>query len=288
VTASSIEPTPAKRAILQVLWGPLAYRKAVIEPGHTLTVGRADPAELVIAHDEALSEKHFELAWDGRECRLRDLKSAEGTRVGGVRIEETQVANGGWVRAGATDFAVYIEGTTPPRDAGSGRTPSASVMRALEVLRGQTVPLYAVLDPAKDDRILEVLRESVEEYRSLYTGPQGEALADVAPHLVSLPRGSRLLEDLVHEGWGKGWGVYVACPLPFVELRRHFRKFLLVEIEEDERYYFRFYDPSVLRAFLPSCIVEQKKDFFGKIHHFVLEDETGEAITIAGDHRRAA
>ena len=72
-----------------------------------------------------------------------------------------------------------------------GRATRAKV--ALDALIELDRPLYAVLDAARDDRVLTVVRESVEEYRSLYEGIEGEALAHVAPYLVSPPKGSRLL-----------------------------------------------------------------------------------------------
>ena len=37
--------------------------------------------------------------------------------------------------------------------------------------------------------------------------------------------------------------------------------------------YFRFYDPRVLRIFLPTCDAAQLKEFFGPVAHFICEDE---------------
>jgi hypothetical protein len=56
-------------------------------------------------------------------------------------------------------------------------------------------------------------------------------------------------------------------------LYKHFRKFLIVKTEEGDELYFRFYDPRVLRIFLPSCDKEQLKEFFGPVSYFVCEDE---------------
>jgi hypothetical protein len=65
---------------------------------------------------------------------------------------------------------------------------------------------------------------------------------------------------------------------PLAEVRRHFRKLLYVK-EEDTRkeMFFRFYDPRVLRAFLPSCTARQLDEIFGEIDVFVAEGEEGEA-----------
>ncbi|MDC0711148.1 DUF4123 domain-containing protein [Stigmatella sp. ncwal1] len=136
-----------------------------------------------------------------------------------------------------------------------------------------------MVDVARDPRILVLLRESVEQCHSLYEGPQGLALAEVAPYLVSLPKESRLLEALVREGWGKNWGLFLTCPLPFGEVRRHLRKFLMVQLEDnDARFYFRFYDPRVLGPMLPLYTEEQRKEFFGAIDRFVLETSDGSVV----------
>jgi hypothetical protein len=47
----------------------------------------------------------------------------------------------------------------------------------------------------------------------------------------------------------------------------------MVKTEEGEELYFRFYDPRVLRIFLPTCDREQLKDFFGPVDYYLCEDE---------------
>jgi hypothetical protein len=132
-------------------------------------------------------------------------------------------------------------------------------------------PLYAVLDPARDPAILALLQSSGEEVRSLYNGRRSEQLADVAPYLARVPAGSRLLDALVREGWGRSWGVLAVCDAPFAELRRHLRRFLVAQTEDRTALYFRFYDPRVLRPFLESATAEQRRAFFGPVSAFLLE-----------------
>jgi hypothetical protein len=245
----------APRCIVEIRWGKLTGTKVVIEPGGRLRVGRTERADLVVAHDGKMSQLHFELGWDGERCTLRDLGSLEGTKLGGAMVKEGEVPHGGWVQAGETDFMVYMEGRTPPAE--EDEKPSLEEMErrgaaaeALEMLRAEaaTSPLYAVLDGARDDRILELLREHVEPHRSLYEGAEGESLDEVAPYLVGpMQDGSALLEKLVQEGWGKRWGIWCTSREGFREVRRHWRRLLMVEIEETgEPLYFRFYDPLVM------------------------------------------
>lgn len=263
----------ATRAIVEIRFGRLQGRKAVLDPGGTLRLGRAAPAELVVPDDAQMSPEHCEIAWDGARCRVRDLGSAKGTWVDGERVDAGEIGHGGWIKAGETVAMVYFEERTPPRrGADVEMTPVKA--RALAALAAEEEPLFAVLDAARSERILEVLRESVEEYRSLYEGIQGDSLEEVAPYLVGLPKGSRLLERLVREGWGKRWGIYLTSRRPFKEVRTHLRRFLMVQNEETgEPMYFRFYDPGVLRVFLPVCTGRQRAEIFGEIAAFIVEDE---------------
>jgi hypothetical protein len=45
-----------------------------------------------------------------------------------------------------------------------------------------------------------------------------------------------------------------------------------------QRVYFRFYDPRVLRDFLPTCNMRQAPEMFGGIGSFWLEGERGEVL----------
>jgi hypothetical protein len=64
----------------------------------------------------------------------------------------------------------------------------------------------------------------------------------------------------------------------FEEIRHHFRKFLMVQIENGQEVYFRFYDPRVLREFLPTPIDQELQVFFGPVEQFLIE--AGEPETL--------
>lgn len=269
----------------------MAACKAVLAPRQVVRVGRGESADLRVPHDVHLADLHFELLWEGEHCELRALRSDAETLLNGEPVEKAEVSHGVWVRAGTTDLSVYFEGATPPPLLAEPESAElvACKARALQALEGEEGPLFAVLDAARDRRIRVLLHESIEEYRSLYEGPQGEVLAEVAPYLVRLPRGSRLLQALVQEGWGRQWGIYLASRLPLKEVRRHLRKFLMAEDSEGREVYFRFYDPRVLQVFLPSCALEQAREFFGDIGCFYMEGaqpDTLVTFTRGGIHSR--
>jgi hypothetical protein len=71
-------------------------------------------------------------------------------------------------------------------------------------------------------------------------------------------------------------------------VRKHLRRLLMVKLDDGgRRLYFRFYDPRVLRAFLPTCSVRQDEEMFGDrdIHSFLVEGEQGEALRFAPKER---
>jgi hypothetical protein len=286
--------TPVQpRAIVEVRWGPSGGRKWIIEPGERLRIGRTHRADLVLSHDTKLSSVHCELFWNLGHLHVRDLKSKDGTLLGGEPVEAATVPHGAWIRVGATDLSVYFEGYTRLRaPRGQRRVDDDPVVascrpQALATLRAEALRpgkdrtrLYAVLDTARSDRILQLLRESVEEYRSLYQGMQAETLAGVAPYLVELSADSRLLEALVNEGWGHRWGIYLSSTRPAKPVRRHLRRFLMVEDDEThDKLLFRFYDPNVLADFLPVSTVRQRSQLMTDVTAFIAEEKrTGRAL----------
>jgi hypothetical protein len=59
-------------------------------------------------------------------------------------------------------------------------------------------------------------------------------------------------------------------------LRDHFREFQTVELPDQRTVLFRYYDPRVLRSFLPACNAAELRAFFGPVQSFIVEGETPE------------
>jgi hypothetical protein len=157
----------------------------------------------------------------------------------------------------------------------------------IQALQEQKGSVYAILDAARDPLILARLFDCTEEHQSLYEGTKGDELMAFAPYLVALPRGSAFLETIVREGWGKCWGVYLTCEEPFKEVRKHLRHFLMVQMEAGKQVYFRFYDPRVLRVFLPTCNTQETIEFFGPIRQWLVEgDDPAEVQILSVESRR--
>lgn len=135
--------------------------------------------------------------------------------------------------------------------------------------------LYAVLDAARDPAIYRALydHEGALPIRCLYQGDMAVELSEVAPYLVQLDREAPFTSWLLENGWGQSWGILVRSAESFDEVRRHFRKFTVVSTEAGKSLLFRFYDPRVLRMFLPIATPEQLKQLFGIIERYVMEGD---------------
>lgn len=264
--------------ILEVRSGSQAGTKIRLEPARLVRVGRTPRADLVFAEDTHMSGLHFSLGWQGVDCRISDLNSRNGVLVNGAAVTAAILRDGDMIVAGETTFAIHVEPDVPTVASAAAvlTTPAPAVTpqeRLLPLLRRDAQPLFAILDAARDIRVLALLLHHKAECQSLYEGVEGAELAAVAPYLVRLPPDSSLLEPLVKEGWGNSWGVYLTCASDFHEVRRHLRHFLQVKLPDGEQVYFRFYDPRVMRVFLPTCVAAEADQFFGPIKRYVMEGE---------------
>lgn len=132
---------------------------------------------------------------------------------------------------------------------------------------------FVILDGARDERIVpELLAAGSVKKSTLYKGDLPPELEAAAPWLVSLERGeSALCEWLVESGWGEAWGVFFFSDAKLKDLRKHFRKFLEVKRESGAKLVFRYYDPRVLRVYLPTCTPEERALVFGPVAEFLVE-----------------
>jgi hypothetical protein len=140
--------------------------------------------------------------------------------------------------------------------------------------------VFALLDGAQDKRIEPMARLSGRDYASLYSGWLKPALRAASPYLVHLSRDGKLTRDLLQLGWGRSWGMLLTVPPDSgtVKLRSHLRRFLRVLAPWNKRLVFRYYDPRVLRYYLPSCKPEELKAFFGPMQRLIVESAEGDVL----------
>lgn len=140
--------------------------------------------------------------------------------------------------------------------------------------------VYAVLDGARHASIARLVRLSELPFTCLYAGPLSPALQAAAPYLVQLAPESSFFKTLVASGWGQAWGLFAVAPadVTLQAMRKHLRTLLRVKDEQGRVLAFRFYDPRVLRVYLPTCEPVETRQFFGPIKRMVCEDGQGASL----------
>lgn len=143
---------------------------------------------------------------------------------------------------------------------------------------GRDLNVFAVLDGASIPNLLTSMHILQPERVCLYRGELKPDMAQVAPYLVKLEPGSQFTDWVVVDGWGKHWGIFLRSANDLAGMRRHLRTLLVVHDAEGKPMSFRYYDPRVLRVFLPTCTAEQQATFFGPVDGFLLEGETPDTL----------
>ena len=133
---------------------------------------------------------------------------------------------------------------------------------------------YLLLDAARLD--IDFIQTFGSKNRSLFDGVIEEYLAVVAAYLFTFERGSEFEKRLMAECLGSYSLVILVSLATFEQLFTHFQKFIKIKTEDGEHYYFRFYDPRVLKIFLPTCDKQQIIEFFGPVESFIVEGDTKE------------
>ena len=148
---------------------------------------------------------------------------------------------------------------------------------------------YALLDGARDSRIELMVRQSGLPHCCLFAGPLSEKLSAAAPYLVQITPETRLFKELMTNAWSQAWGIFALADagVTIEQLRKHFRALLRVRDEHGETLVFRYYDPRVLRAFIPTCNRHEADVLYGPVCAYALESAEGDALQIfeRGTHR---
>jgi hypothetical protein len=138
---------------------------------------------------------------------------------------------------------------------------------------------WMIVDAARDRRIFGLLLECFySRHTCLFSGSLAPEMQMVAPYLVSLDYDDRKTWRFIGEAWGNSWGVFLKCDARLETLRRHLRTFLVVRDESGNRMLFRYYDPRILRVYLPTCTGDELHTVFGPIDRFLVENETHDTL----------
>jgi len=131
--------------------------------------------------------------------------------------------------------------------------------------------LYAIADAARDRELAFAARDRFGfRTRSIFQGRLAEKLDDVAPYLITLERDSRYL-NVWERRLGRNAGILLVSEADADSLWMHLRGIFVVTDEDGARYSFRYYDPRVLRVYLPTCTADEARGFFGPIRRLFVE-----------------
>lgn len=142
-------------------------------------------------------------------------------------------------------------------------------------------PWFAIMDAAQDASAPQRAVDAGLQSECLYAGHQGAELSHVAPHLCAFDFKSAFA-DWWMQAWGGSRGLLLQSGASFKDVRKHLRRFLIVKNEAGKKLRFRFYDPRILRAFLPVCTVRELGQFFGPVMRYFVEGREGATLSIYG------
>jgi hypothetical protein len=142
----------------------------------------------------------------------------------------------------------------------------------LDVLRGLADPIYAVLDCSAGAAFIDAARAAGSPVEVL-SEPSGACVTSLNPES---PQAAQLAAD----GWGKNWGIYITSRQPLPIVRNHLRRFQVLLSQDGVEFQFRFHNPALLRAFLPTLNVEEAKTLFGPIGAILIEGNTPDNLLL--------
>ena len=133
--------------------------------------------------------------------------------------------------------------------------------------------LYCVLDGVMVPDLPIKLREAQVPHHSILTGEMTPDVMHAAPYLAYLSPDSKFADWVLLEAFGKSWGIFFHSYRSMLEMRRHFRALHNAFDERGNPLKFRYYDPRVFRAFLPTCNAGEMKTLFGDVERFFVESK---------------
>ena len=152
--------------------------------------------------------------------------------------------------------------------------------------------LYCILDGASNKTVYPMLKSNKWDYTCLYKKKihfEGdrmvEELAATAPYLLLLDPAKMNMESIIRERLGKNQMFFFESSAPKEELHNHCSSMLKAMDEEGKVINFRYYDPRILRVYLPTCTDEELYLFFGDINTIWVEGEGKEVLEFEKDKK---
>lgn len=147
--------------------------------------------------------------------------------------------------------------------------------------------LYGVVDAARDKKLaFDGALRYAWELQWLFTEDTDQQMNSVAPYLVpitfesSYPYPESEYLDLWAARLGRNAGILLLTDSGPENLRDDLSSAFQVADEEDNVFFFRFYDPRVLRPFLKICTLDEAKSLFGRIRRILVEGDSPGSVLL--------
>src|SRR5262249_57533525 len=101
-----------RAGVLRVTAGTPPGQEFFIDRRPTFMVGRSSRVHFPMTKDLLLSREHFRIENQPPLCHLIDLKSTNGTKVNGLRVERVLLREGDVITAGESSFLVHFAEST--------------------------------------------------------------------------------------------------------------------------------------------------------------------------------
>ena len=155
-----------------------------------------------------------------------------------------------------------------------------------EDLPGYT-KVFTIADGAQDKRLYGAVDASRQDRCCLYSVERRWGGQDLpwqllmtAPYLVELDPEEEFTRYVLRNGWDHHWGIFFRADSGIQKVRRHFRDLLTVRDDKGRKLMFRYYDPRVLRAYLPTCLPSELRQIFGPVDVFIVPGDDPETAMV--------
>lgn len=135
---------------------------------------------------------------------------------------------------------------------------------------------YLLLDASASPDIAICAEGFSEPARCLFDGQAFEDLGDAGPWLIELRRYGDAWDWFVEDGYGQNWGIILHSRLAMMRLKTHLKKFLEVEDEDGEVFFFKYYRPEHFNTYIPVLDFEQRAKIMQGFEA-VFAEQTGDA-----------
>jgi hypothetical protein len=144
--------------------------------------------------------------------------------------------------------------------------------------KGHRPDIWAIVDAAQDQQVYWTLTNSFLPHSCLFAGALPQALEMAAPYLVQLDPEDKLTAYLA-KNLSRNLAIFLQTDASLRDLRHHLRTFLTVKDPAGKRMLFRYYDPRVLRVYLPTCSSNELQTVYGPVTSFWTVSETPDSVT---------